>query len=173
MNLQQLSMVDPEGLRTIMRQWASGVTIVTAMHEGQSHGMTVSSFTSISLTPPSVLIALERGVRTHSLVTASGSFGVSVLAENQQALSELFAQRNIPDLEHIEQIDLFFLKTGSPLLRESIANLDCRVSTRYEVGTHTVFLGEVVDYFIGKPQSPLLYFDRSYATIKNMTGGEK
>ena len=65
--MKQTTTVDPEQLRQAMRAWASGVTIVTAAHEGEQHGMTVNSFTSVALEPPLVIIALQTGSRTQEL----------------------------------------------------------------------------------------------------------
>ena len=73
--------VDPEMLRAVMRHWPTGVAVLTSRHGGQTHGMTVNSFTSISLEPPLVLACIERIVRTHALVEQSGVFAMSFLGE--------------------------------------------------------------------------------------------
>ena len=85
--------VDAESLRHAMRQWATGVAIVTSAHNGMAHGMTVTSFTSVSLTPPQVLISLALETRTHGLVRASRIFAVSLLGAGQEAISDRFAGR--------------------------------------------------------------------------------
>ena len=85
--------LDPEQLRQSMRAWTSGVTIVTASHAGEQHGMTVSSFTSIALEPPLVIVSLQTDSRTHDLVAESNAFAITILAEDQQGLSDLFAGR--------------------------------------------------------------------------------
>ena len=82
-----------ESLRSAMRAWTTGVAIVTAVHAGRPHGMTVSSFTSISLDPPLIVISLSTGSHTHDLIRLAGAFGVTILAASQQALSERFAGR--------------------------------------------------------------------------------
>src|SRR5512137_548100 len=88
--------VDPDHLRQAMRLWATGVAVVTSQHEGVVHGMTVSSFTSVSLIPPQVLVALNQSTRTHALVKESRFFGVTVLGADQQEISDRFAGR-LPD----------------------------------------------------------------------------
>ncbi len=90
--------LDPGGLREVMRQWATGVTVVTSSHAGVQHGMTVSSFTSVSLEPPLVLVSLELSSRTHRLVSQAGAFAVVILAEDQQAVAERFSG-GVPDYE--------------------------------------------------------------------------
>src|SRR5512135_3567083 len=89
----QTMTLDAEQLRTAMRTWTSGVAIVTAEFEGQVHGMTVSSFTSISLDPPLVVISLQKTSRTREMVASAGAFGVTILAADQLGLSERFANR--------------------------------------------------------------------------------
>src|SRR3972149_5639940 len=78
-------------LRRLMRKWATGVTLVTAMDSNGPHGMTVSSFTAISLEPPLILVALERGARTHQMVEQVGRFAVAILRAEQRELAKRFA----------------------------------------------------------------------------------
>lgn len=157
--------VDADEFRTAMRRWATGVTIVTAQHDNSIHGMTVSSFTSISLEPPLVLVSLEQDVKTTKLIHASGFFGISILSEDQHMISDRFAGR-IPEINNrFAGLELFTLKTGAPLLATSLASFDCQVVSAINAGTHTLFLGEVLDLRIGKIMKPLIYFERDYRTI--------
>jgi len=157
--------VDADKLRAAMRRWSTGVTIVTAQHNLIKHGMTVSSFTSISLDPPLVLVSLEQTAKTTALIHASGAFGVTILGEDQQWISDRFAGR-VPEAgDRFEGVDFVPLKTGAPLLVDGIANFDCRVVSARDAGTHTLFLGEVVDIRIGKDSKPLLYYERDYHTF--------
>lgn len=152
-----------ELLRFAMRQWATGVTIVTAEFDGLRHGMTVSSFTSIDLTPPLVLVSLEQEARTHQLVKESQAYGVNILKDNQHELSDRFAGR-IPLLEEdrFNGLPTLTLMTGAPFLEESLANLDCRVISTIDTGRHTLFIGEVVAVRVSRDGSPLIYYDRNY-----------
>src|SRR5512142_586533 len=102
-----------EELRSAMRAWTSGVAIVTAAHGGDWHGMTVSSFTSVSLDPPMVVVSLQTASRTHDVVARAGAFGITILAESQQELSERFAQRKATMSEHVEGLELETLETGA------------------------------------------------------------
>ncbi|MGZ9223072.1 MAG: flavin reductase family protein, partial [Anaerolineales bacterium] len=83
--------LDPEKLRHAMRAWTSGVAIVTSIYEGQQYGMTVNSFTSISLQPPLISVTLKRLTHTHDLVEKSGLFSVTILTAAQKELSDRFA----------------------------------------------------------------------------------
>ena len=82
--------VSPEELRSVLRQWASGVTVVTAGLDGALHGMTVSSFSSVSLEPPFISVNIERRTRTFSLMWEAGAFAVSILTSDQQAMAQHF-----------------------------------------------------------------------------------
>src|SRR3990172_7791045 len=84
---------DPDALRDALRFWTTGVTMVAASHNGVSHGMTVNSFTSLSLDPPLVSVSLEKVTRTHQLVLDANAFTVTILSQGQQALSDRFAGR--------------------------------------------------------------------------------
>ena len=160
--------VDAEELRCAMRQWATGVTIVSASHAGHRHGMTVNSFTSVSLDPPLVLVSLERGRHTHELVEISGYFGVSILAERHKEISERFAGRKTESSDRFEGLTTFKLVSDAPLLTDSLAVFDCRVVERYLVGTHTLFIGEVMAVQYRNDSPPLLYFNQDY---RRMEGG--
>jgi len=156
--------MDAETLRQAMRHWATGVTVVTTAHQGRRHGMTVSSFTSVSLNPPLVLVALERKTRTRTMVAAEGVFAVTVLSQGDQAVSNRFAGR-MEGEDRFAGLETFSLVTGAPLLRAGEAWLDCRVVQQVEAGTHTIFIGEVVAARAGEAFAPLLYFNRAYRRL--------
>jgi flavin reductase (DIM6/NTAB) family NADH-FMN oxidoreductase RutF len=160
--------IDPEQLRQAMRLWATGVTVVTSKHEGTVHGMTVSSFTSVSLTPPQVLIALAQATRTHELVKTSRTFGVTVLGADQQEISNRFAGRQPDDEERLSGLDTFSLVSEAPLIKGGIAHFDCHVIATFTSGTHTIFIGEVVAARSELQGEPLLYFNRKYQKLASL-----
>jgi flavin reductase (DIM6/NTAB) family NADH-FMN oxidoreductase RutF len=160
--------IDSELLRQVMRSWTSGVTIVTASYGLLQHGMTVSSFTSISLNPPWIMISLQKASRTHDLVVGAGSFGVTILSAAQKEISERFAGR-IPDAEdRMTGLKIKTLETGAPLLKDGLSWLDCRVVQTIPAGTNTLFIAEVVAAR-GGPENgqPLVYHNQDYHQIKN------
>jgi flavin reductase (DIM6/NTAB) family NADH-FMN oxidoreductase RutF len=172
--------VDPEELRMAMRQWATGVTVVSAVFNGVRHGMTVNSFTSISLDPPQVMVSLERQTRTHALVEQAGFFGVTILNRDQQDISDCFAGRGTESEDRFSNVETYTLVTGADFIAQGLAGFDCRVVSRYEAGTHTLFIGEVLAIQITSlpgaaspepldgPESsePLLYFNRAYRRLQ-------
>jgi flavin reductase (DIM6/NTAB) family NADH-FMN oxidoreductase RutF len=158
--------IDSEMLRLAMRQWATGVTIVTSALNGKRHGMTVSSFTSVSLVPPMVLVSIERIVRTHQLMSQSGIFGVSILSERHNKISDRFAGRESDADDRFKGLETVTLETGAPLLLDGLANFDCKVVGQHEAGSHSLFIGLVVAVRLGNSGSPLIYYDRQYRQLK-------
>jgi flavin reductase (DIM6/NTAB) family NADH-FMN oxidoreductase RutF len=145
-----------------MRHWTTGVGIATSADEGVQHGMTISSFTSLSLEPPLVLVSLGKSARTHDLALNSGVFAVTILSSLQQDISDRFAARISEVADRFAGVGTFALETGSPLIQGGLAYVDCRVTTTHDAGTHTVFIGEVVAVQAGEQGEPLVYFDKEY-----------
>ncbi len=154
--------LDPEELRAAMRAWTVGVTIVTASHGDERHGMTVNSFTSISLDPPLVIISLQDNTRTCALVARAGAFGVTILSAAQADLSDLFAGRTPNSENRINRVSTETLVTGAPLIRGGLAYLDCRVRQSMPAGMNTLFIAEVVAARSYGEGPPLVYHNREY-----------
>lgn len=153
---------DPENLRSAMRAWSAGVTVVTAVHEGERHGMTVNSFTSISLNPALITISLQQNTRTHDLVMKSRAFGLTILAADQTSVSDLFAGRK-PDIQdRFASLKIETLVTGSPLIVGGLSWMDCRILQTYDAGMNTLFISEVVAAQGTGSGEPLLYHNRDY-----------
>lgn len=160
----QLSIGDQ--LLHAMRQWTSGIGVAAAELDGVRHGMTVSSFTSVSVDPPIVLISAQNGTRTHDLILRAGAFAVTLLSDQQQEISEIFAGRVPEHEDRFAGLDLLTLRTGSPVLPGGLAAFDCRLVGTYETDTTTVMFGEVVEARVSdrplEDLAPLLYYNRGY-----------
>jgi flavin reductase (DIM6/NTAB) family NADH-FMN oxidoreductase RutF len=164
--------LDAEQLRTAMRAWTSGVTVVTAAYEGEEHGMTVSSFTSISLEPPLIVISLQAASHTHDLVSRAGMFAVTILSATQQAISERFAGELSGPGSRMEGLETETLVSGAPFLKGGLAYLDCRVVQSIPSGMNTLFIGEVVAArsFVSRSYDhhrALVYHDRQYHKLQD------
>lgn len=160
--------VDPEIMRRTMRLWSCGVTVVTSKHGEEHTGMTASSFTSIALEPPLILVCLHKDTYTSRLILESQQFAVSVLGAHQEAVSSQFAgYTELPEgADRFYQIETFTMKTGIPLLNDAIAWLECNVYATYDGGTHHIFVGEVVAADRkDDPVLPLVYHNRGYRPI--------
>jgi flavin reductase (DIM6/NTAB) family NADH-FMN oxidoreductase RutF len=160
-----MAQISPENLRHAMRQWTSGVAVLTSLAEGSQHGMTVNSFTSISLEPPLVCVALAKDARSQKMVEQSGVFGVTILAEDQADISDRFAGRIPEDGDRLFGLELYFLSSGVPLLEDGLVGLDCRVIHSYESQNSVLYVGEVVDIKHTRDGNPLVYHNRIYRRI--------
>jgi len=156
----------PAEFRLALGQFATGVSVITAQRTpNQAHGMTANSFTSVSLDPLLVLICVDEDAHLLPLVKKQKRFGVSILKENQQAISEYFAQtKESAEIEARLGIRYRWTKSGIPLLEDALAHLTCEVVSSHVAGDHTVFIAEVasVEVYGG---DPLLYFRGDYRHI--------
>lgn len=127
--------------------------------------MTVSSFTSIALEPPVIIISLQTDSRTHNLIAQSNTFAVTILAHNQEQISDRFAGR-MPELaDRFVGIETETLVTGAPFIKGGLAYLDCRVSQAILVGANTLYLAEVVAARGDSAGKALVYHDQKYQRL--------
>ncbi len=161
--------LDSENLRAAMRAWSAGVTVVTAVHEAQKHGMTVNSFTSIALDPAMITISLRSGSRTHELVSKSGTFGLTILSEEQADISDVFAGRLSDVEDRFSGLQTKTLVTGSPLIVGGLAWLDCRVVETFLAGRNTLFIAEVLAAHGTGEGQPLVYHNRKYWQLSQLS----
>lgn len=153
----------PEKLRETMRHWTTGVAVVTGLHQGVKHGMTVNSFTSVSLDPPIVSVALANETRTQRIVLDSGFFGVSILSKNQMDIADRFAGKIHESGNRFLGISALHLINDTPLIPDSIAYLNCRVVYTHSLKHSTLVLGEVIAAADGLALPPLVYHNRRYS----------
>lgn len=158
--------LDPEQLRRAMRAWTTGVTIVTAKMEGNQYGMTVNSFTSISLDPPLVSLVMRGSTHTHDLVERSGEFAVTILAADQKDLSDRFAGKFPEIKDRFEGVPTETLVIDAPLIKGGIACFNCRVVNSIVVGENTLFVAEVIAVRGEGEGEPLVYHNRVYHRIR-------
>jgi flavin reductase (DIM6/NTAB) family NADH-FMN oxidoreductase RutF len=154
--------------RKALGRFASGITVITvAKEDGVGiHGMTANSFTSVSLVPPQILVCVGDKARALELLHAAGRFGVTVLREDQQPLSDYFAYGQQDPAEG-ERIGVRFRRSerDTPLLEGGLATLDCKVVGAHVSGDHTVFIGEVEE-MSWTEGNPLLYFEGQYRKLR-------
>ena len=163
-----LMTLDPEKLRSAMRAWSAGVTVVTAVYDGHKHGMTVNSFTSISLEPAMITVSLRTGTRTHELVTKSGAFGLTILSAEQADISNLFSGQVTGIEDRFSNLNTETMVTGSPLIAGGLAWLDCRVVQTFDAGMNTLFIAEVLAAQEANDGPPLIYHNRKYWNLSEV-----
>jgi flavin reductase (DIM6/NTAB) family NADH-FMN oxidoreductase RutF len=129
--------IDPREFRNCLGRFATGVSVVTAVHGEHQHGMTANAFMSVSLDPPLVVVSVSHKARIKPLLEESGRFAVSVLAEDQEPLALHFSGRP-------QGLEVAIgLKEELPLIAGAVAHLTCRVENAVDAGDHTLFLGRV------------------------------
>lgn len=150
--------------KSSLSQWASGVSVITYASKTQKGGVTVSSFSSVSLEPPLVLFCLAKQSKAKEAIESAGNFAVNILSSEQKQISADFASGSLDKAVVLEGLNPGILSTGAPILHGSLASLDCLVHQIIDAGDHWIFLGRV-EAVVTKEGSPLLYFNRNYREL--------
>jgi flavin reductase (DIM6/NTAB) family NADH-FMN oxidoreductase RutF len=154
--------VSGEDFRRACGRFTTGVTIASVVdREGTPHGLTVNSFTSVSLDPPLVLVALAHSASVMEAFRDARFFAVNVLSAAQRALSERFARKGH---DRFDGLDWHAGETGAPLLADTLAEIECAVRYRFTAGDHDLIVGEMVRTEV-REGDPLLYFAGRYRKL--------
>jgi flavin reductase (DIM6/NTAB) family NADH-FMN oxidoreductase RutF len=157
------SSVDPVEFRHWMARWPTGVSVVTAHHDGADYGMTVNAFLSVTLDPATVLICLTHDADTTQPILRSGRFAVNELAFDQKEWADRFAQASTPAVK-FAGLPVERGEHQLPRLADTIGSLSCRVvEPTVTVGDHRIILGRVEALLRGRDVPPLLFVRRGYA----------
>ena len=154
--------VTADEFRRACGRFATGVAVATVL-DGQSapHGLTVSSFTSVSLDPPLILVCLGHAVTCVDVFRAAKYFGINVLSADQQAISEKFARKGE---DRFNGITWGPGETGVPIIPGAIAQMELEVFQRVTSGDHDIFVGRMVRA-VAADGDPLLYYAGQYRDI--------
>jgi flavin reductase (DIM6/NTAB) family NADH-FMN oxidoreductase RutF len=154
--------VSSDLFRRACGRFATGVAVASVLDEkGAPWGLTVSSFTSVSLDPPLILVCLGRAVTGIEQFQAARYFGINILGEDQQPLSERFARQQH---DRFEGVEWHPGETGVPLLEGVLATMECAVRQRVTAGDHHIFIGEMVHARIGEG-APLIHHRSRYRRL--------
>lgn len=145
--------------RAICGQFTTGITVITTSYNNQSFGFTANSFTSVSLTPPVVLFCLKTSSTTNEAFQKSKTFAINILAENQEDVSNAFANPKSTQEERFSTVELIANKL--PILKDSLGYLAGEIIQFQEVGDHIVYYGQVTDG-AKTNGNPLLYAKGGY-----------
>lgn len=151
--------VSTDNFKSAMRRFATGVTIVTTAHGGSIHGFTVNAFASVTAEPPTVLVCVNKSARAHPLIAESGAFCVNILGLEQRAIAETFT--TVEPQDRFQGLTHRAGPSGSPILDGVLAYVDCTVEEEITAGTHTIFVGRVLEAG-DREGAPLGYYDRAY-----------
>jgi flavin reductase (DIM6/NTAB) family NADH-FMN oxidoreductase RutF len=158
---------DGWAFRLAMRQFASGVAIVTCGEGELRTGCTVTALASLSLTPPSLIACIGRSGGTLTRLRESGAFGVSVLGAQHRALADRFAGRDgTQGAARFSLGDWMTLVTGAPLLSDALAGIDCRVEDIVERHTHAIVIGAAIAVRRGDDGPALAHWRSRFETLE-------
>ena len=158
----RLALVSSDEFRRACGRFATGVAIAAVLDErGTPHGLTVSSFTSVSLEPPLVLICLGHAVTNIEQFRRARYLGLSFLNEEQRPLSDRFARKGY---DRFDGVDWYCGETGAPLISGALGAMECATYQRFTSGGHDIFVTEVMRTQIGEG-SPLIYFASRYRAL--------
>lgn len=148
--------VDPDSFRKSVSMFATGIVVLTCEDDdGQVHGMTVNSFTSVSLDPPTVLVSLKPG-KAHRLISRNGRYGASILNEAQQSFSTHFSGRPQASLRPD-----FVIRQQLPTLRNCLAWFECETVEKVQIHDHTLFVAQVTTCG-SQGGAPLMFYGSRY-----------
>ena len=148
-----------------MRVYPQGVTVVTTSTEDGPRGLTVSSFTSVSLEPPLVLFSIAKSSALHELFHRAEAFAVNFLADDQKSVSDRFAGRTKLK-DRFVGISFSRGETGSPIIAGVRAVIECKRREIFEGGDHTIFVLEVISAVSFSSKRPLVYYSQQYTTTE-------
>ncbi len=155
--------IDNQEFKNTLKLWASGVSVVTAQSKEGELGMTATSFTSVSMDPPQILVCLNETTETGDAILENKKFAVNILTSAQEQVSNQFAGGTSMD-ERFKNVAGHKGEVGVPVLDEALAIMECIVVNQFKAGTHWVVIGEIQQTRCNVGE-PLLYFNSAYQKI--------
>lgn len=153
---------DPRELRSALGRFATGIAVVMAKDEEGPIGVTVNSFSSVSLDPPLVLFSMSRSLRTLERLEKVSSYSVNILLDSQQEVSNRFARFTE---QQFANDDWESGSTGAPRLTAAHATFECVPYAHYDGGDHVIFVGRVVHLRAEGEGDPLLFYRGKYRVL--------
>lgn len=157
-----------DGLRNAMRKWTTGVCIICVQTDDWRHGMTVNSFSSVSLDPPIISVTMENKTRTLQMIGETKTFSLSILNSHQRELSLVFAGKIGDTQNRFVNVKAFTLSGGLIAIDHALAWMECKVMEIIPLENSTLILADVISTQINTGEEdakPLIYHDRGYHTI--------
>ena len=158
--------VEPRAFRDTLGRMPTGVTVITTTaHNGEMHGVTIGSFSSLSLQPPLVLFCLDKDANCRQAFLDSTHFAVNVLAENQSGISSIFATKNAPRPWH--ELDWSIGEaSGAPLMAGAVAQIECTTEAIHDGGDHDILIGRARTLATDDEGRPLIFFAGGYRRLE-------
>ncbi len=150
--------------RQVLGAFATGVAVVTTKRQDCYFGLTINSFTSVSLDPMLIQINIAKNTTSHEYISETGFFVVNILAEDQRLTSTIFS--GAPPAERFDHVKTWETESGCPVIDGSLAFIEVKVVETFEGGDHTIFLGEVLQMqTLREDAPPLLYYRGKYGCL--------
>jgi flavin reductase (DIM6/NTAB) family NADH-FMN oxidoreductase RutF len=156
-----LALVSGEIFKSLMRNIASSVAVVTTNQAGRQHGMTATAICSVSAEPATILIVVHRSTRSHPILSATRTFAVNILAEHQHDISARFSSKHE---NPFSGVDYRAGSSGNPIIKGVAAYIECAVVSDVDVGTHTIFIAQVIGGDVSTAL-PLVYHEGEYKSL--------
>lgn len=156
------NVIAADTLRSVMRSFPTGVVAVTALTDGQPIGLTVGSFFSVSLDPALVGFAVSIKSTTWPTIQSTGRFSIDILGAGQASVGAALAT---PGSNKFQGVEWRISKNGLPILKESVAHLECRIQALYEAGDHLIAIAAVCEAERLRQAPPLVYLAGRFHTV--------
>jgi flavin reductase (DIM6/NTAB) family NADH-FMN oxidoreductase RutF len=156
--------IDADDFRAVMRQLVGSVAVITTEGGGVFYGFTATAVCSVCAAPPTILIVVNKSARTHPHIDRKGVYVVNILADDQKAIAQHFATKGD---DQFDTVSYSLSKQGVPILQGVAAHLECEIKNRIPIGTHTIFVGEIIGTSV-EPRAPLVYHDAQYGLVSHI-----
>ncbi len=157
--------MDRDSYRSLIGRFATGVTVITTNVRGRLHGMTANAVCSLSLDPLQLLVCVDRESNCYRQMLQAEVFGLSILAADQEEISNLFARTTAPAEGSLLGVGYRVGRLDEPLIENALAHIECRVAERLEGGDHIIVIGDVVAGKQVRDAEPLLFYGGRYAKL--------
>ena len=167
--MSDLSPQMADDFRAAMRLLAATVNIITAGDGPARRGLTATAVCSMSVTPPSMLVCVNRFGEAHRAIVETGAFCVNILADDQREVALRFAGQIDAGEDKFAPYGWGRLATGAPALDGAMVNLDCTLASATETESHSIFIGAVQAVRFGRSVQPLLHYNRQFFSLAHQT----
>lgn len=161
--------IDNNEFKNALKLWASGIAVVTTHSNEGEQGMTVTSFASVSMDPPQILVCLNETTETGTTILANKKFAVNVLTSAQEQVSNQFAGGASME-DRFNSVPWHKGELGLPVFDEALVSMECTVVQQYKAGTHWIVVGEIQSNQCHSAE-PLLYFNSAYQRVACTAAG--
>ena len=151
--------------RKICGRYATGITVLTTTHKGESHGITVNSFSSVSLNPPLVLFCIDKNARFNTPLSEEKKLAINILSENQQEVSNRFASSKLTNKERFKGLATM-TEYKYPVFTDCLGVLKAKLQATHNGGDHWIYIAKVSSGQVFEG-SPLIYYDGSYSSVNS------